>query len=633
MKISNKQWLKGLLFAGSCALSTQALASIPYVDHHLTVKQPDGTTLELVINGTTHYADQRTLDGYPVIYDAKLKGYTFARLSKDRQSFQSTGILANERNKRSIKGLSKDIDIPKRSKRAIGERNARTLKSHGVKMKNDKQVSSLTDSTNLVGDVKGLTILIQFPDQNGTISRSDVNNYANQIGYNDYGNKQSIRGYFREVSGNKLDYTNNVVGYYTAKNNKAYYTDPDTRQGIRAQELIKEALSWLNTQQNYDFSGLSTDGNGRVLGLNVFYTGEPDTGWAKGLWPHQGRMSQNWCADGVCMSAYQITNMSDALSIGTFIHESGHLIGNWPDLYDYDGSSDGSAGSHCVMGYGMFGDAKFKPVPPNGYFRSLAGWETVTELNPAVDANAPSGNLTHKANSNTVYSYTNPNNSDEAFYIETRTKTGQSEHMPDEGLVVWHIDGDGSNSKEWHPHVQMEHADGARDPENGENRGDDLDMYDASQQNSFGNVQPNALASKGTNSRWTNGSDSGLELTNISNVSSNMTFTVDDGGPVDPPGDVYTGNLSGKNDQDIHPDGTWFYHNSGGKIHGILAGPANADFDLKLQKWQANGWNEVSRSETSTSDESISYSAQTGYYRFVIYSYSGSGNYTFVIQK
>ena len=31
---------------------------------------------------------------------------------------------------------------------------------------------------------------------------------------------------------------------------------------------------------------------------------------------------------------YQMTDMTDELSLGTFCHENGHLIGDFPDLYD-----------------------------------------------------------------------------------------------------------------------------------------------------------------------------------------------------------------------------------------------------------------------------------------------------------
>ncbi|MEI8634913.1 hypothetical protein P4S72_28460 [Vibrio sp. PP-XX7] len=57
--------------------------------------------------------------------------------------------------------------------------------------------------------------------------------------------------------------------------------------------------------------------------------------------------------------------MGDSLSIGTFAHESGHLIADWPDLYDYDGTSLGSVASFGIMGYGSANDrSALHPVPP-----------------------------------------------------------------------------------------------------------------------------------------------------------------------------------------------------------------------------------------------------------------------------
>ncbi|WP_196140666.1 M12 family metallopeptidase [Aliikangiella sp. G2MR2-5] len=96
-------------------------------------------------------------------------------------------------------------------------------------------------------------------------------------------------------------------------------------------------------------------------------------------------------------------------------------------------------------------------------------------------------------------------------------------------------------------------------------------------------------------------------------------------------GDSYSGSLSGANDSDIQPNGNWFQY-SGGTLKATLSGPSNADFDLKLFRWNGS-WVEVARSESPTSNESINYNASSGYYYFEVYSYSGSGSYTLNIQK
>jgi hypothetical protein len=95
---------------------------------------------------------------------------------------------------------------------------------------------------------------------------------------------------------------------------------------------------------------------------------------------------------------------------------------------------------------------------------------------------------------------------------------------------------------------------------------------------------------------------------------------------------AYSGSLSGAGDYDIHPDGRYYY--SGAGTHkGWLRGPAGTDFDLYLEKWNGWWWAIVARAETATSAENISYSGGSGYYRWVAESYSGSGSYTFWLQK
>lgn len=96
--------------------------------------------------------------------------------------------------------------------------------------------------------------------------------------------------------------------------------------------------------------------------------------------------------------------------------------------------------------------------------------------------------------------------------------------------------------------------------------------------------------------------------------------------------EAFTGTLSGTGDYDFHPNGSWYYSGSG-THRGWLRGPATADFDLYLQKWNGWWWSTVARSESVTSEEQIVYSGTAGYYRWVVYSYRGSGSYSFWLQR
>jgi aqualysin 1 len=140
-----------------------------------------------------------------------------------------------------------------------------------------------------------------------------------------------------------------------------------------------------------------------------------------------------------------------------------------------------------------------------------------------------------------------------------------------------------------------------------------------------------------------NNATSGV-LSNIGSGSPNLLlYSLFDGG-ADPEPDPdpapctncehYTGSLSGTGASQIQPNGSWYYVGYSGTHQGWLEGPSNADFDLYLQKWSSWwGWYTVASASSSNSSEQISYNGTSGYYRWVVYSYSGSGSYDFWLQR
>ena len=619
--------------------SLAAQAGVPYKNHTYDYKQPNGEVLKVVVDGNNYYAEERTTDGSLIVYDAAKKGFCYAEVNARGDDLVSTGVLATNAKVRAFNSPDrKQQGLSTEAKALRAKQRYEKMHGHSPEAANDKvrKASSAVATTGIspmavaTGPMRGLTVIIDFPNLPGTITQAQVSSFLNDVPYTGFGNAQSVRGYFQSVSGGKLDYQNTVTRYYRAKNPKSYYADANLDAGKRSQELITEALQWLRDTERFDFSTLSRDSSNRIKGLNFFYAGEPDSPWSKGLWPHMSTLYPQFCSGTVCTNTYQITNMGTQMSIGTFVHETGHLIMEWPDLYDYDGSSDGSLGTFCLMGYGGVGtQSKFRPTPPNGFFRHLAGWDTATELNPAINRSAPAGRLSHTSGSHSLYRWTNPANLSEAFYVEAIHKSNQNLHQADEGLAVFHVDPSGNNSNEWKPYVQMEHADGRRDPENRVNAGDATDLFDGVATRSFSDTLPNALTSRGTNSKWWNGYASGFALNNISAPAATVSFDV--GAPiVVQPGTTYTGWLNAGASV-IHPS-PWFEY-AGGTIKASLTGPSTADFELKLERWTNGAWLKVAESTSPTSTESISYPGPAGYYRITVYSYSGAGNYKLVVTK
>jgi M6 family metalloprotease-like protein len=132
-----------------------------------------------------------------------------------------------------------------------------------------------------VGNFVGLCLLVDFPDVPGTISQTQVEAYCNLKGYSGFGNNGSVFDYFFDNSGGRLHYTSIVAPYYTAKHNRDYYTDETQQDGVRAQELIREALDHLRTQ-GFDFSNLTVDNGKYVYATNIFYAGDVVNNWSKG---------------------------------------------------------------------------------------------------------------------------------------------------------------------------------------------------------------------------------------------------------------------------------------------------------------------------------------------------------------
>ncbi|MEA2327995.1 MAG: bacillolysin [Thermoanaerobaculia bacterium] len=94
----------------------------------------------------------------------------------------------------------------------------------------------------------------------------------------------------------------------------------------------------------------------------------------------------------------------------------------------------------------------------------------------------------------------------------------------------------------------------------------------------------------------------------------------------------YSGSLSGTGASQIQPNGTYYTTTVTGTHTGVLTGPAGADFDLYLQKWNGSAWANVASGTGSTANESVTYSnGASGYYQWKVLSYTGSGSYTLCI--
>ena len=497
--------------------------TMPFFNEEFTFTNPDDSTIQVRGWGNQYYATFETLDGFTVIKDPNTGFYKYAQLSEDKNNLLPTDANVGEVDPRSL-GLTPHIHIRRESAKQKARsapmrqgpqarwevrRAEKKAKLRGIMPTTGPEAMPQAGIT--VGNYVGLCILIEFPDVAQSIASQEVNDFCNKQGYTGFGNNGSVRDYFYDNSRGKLTYTNVVTEYYTAAHNRSYYTDPTISFGTRARQLIVEALDHLKSQ-GFNFSQLSSDSSGYIYALNVFYAGARVNNWSEGLWPHSWGLASPYDAGaGKKFSDYQITNMGSELTLRTFCHENGHMICDYPDLYDYGGESSG-VGHYCLMCYG--GDNK-NPVQVGAYLKNEAGWATsLTPITTGITANLSAAN-------NDFYIYAK--NSTEYFIIENRQKAGRDVFLPDAGLAIWHIDELASNNNEQmtpaqHYECSLEQADNRFDLENSSNAGDSEDLFNAS-----GNTQFSDSTSP--NSKWWDGSNSGLNITQISASAATMTFS------------------------------------------------------------------------------------------------------------
>lgn len=483
-----------------CWISPEAQGA-PVFGEVLTVRQPDGSFANVRIWGDEYYGVTETLDGYTLVRDPTTMFLCYAKLSEDGNDLLSTGVRPGQAEPGAL-GLRVHFRINPEAAhiKALG---ARTRHEERMRAAPGGRAAARAPTT---GNVVGITLIIDFPDEAGTIAPGQVTNYCNQIGYTNFGNNGSIRDYFFDVSGGLLNYTNFVpTAYFTAANNKAYYTDENIIWGTRAGELVREALNDLNAG-GFDFSQYDADGDTFVDAVNMFYVGVHGNNWAQGLWPGSIGLNPNWCADGVCIQRFQMTNMGASLTLATFCHENGHMLLGWPDLYDYDYDSNG------IGRYGLMCNSgpNTNPVQPCAYCKYIAGWTMPTVLTPGQWATAPS-------TGNVSFIYQHPNLANEYYLIDNRQQAGRDQALPDAGLAIWRIDTTGNNSNQSHYLVTLVQADGDWDLENNVNSGDSTDLWAAP---TYTHISPYT----NPNTTWWDGSASGLYIDHISASGPNMAF-------------------------------------------------------------------------------------------------------------
>ena len=191
--------------------------------------------------------------------------------------------------------------------------------------------------------------------------------------------------YFDTVSGKTFNFTGDVKGWVTARENAAYYGNNDSGgHSAKPRELVKEAVTLVvqgitdEELQSYDVEDpldFNNDGNfnepdGIIDHIMLFHSsiGEESGGGVLGtdaLWSHRWSVGE-YTIPGTSMKISNYTIQPITAAAGVCAHEFGHDIG-LPDEYDTTNEGPGSpVGSWSVMSGGSWA-GQIAGTEPTGF--------------------------------------------------------------------------------------------------------------------------------------------------------------------------------------------------------------------------------------------------------------------------
>ena len=433
--------------------------AIPAPDDTFIIRQPDGTELEARWLGDENFHVLATADGQIILEDV-LGYYSYAN-----EKGEPSGIYARNPADRSAQDLMFLLTLNQESIFETLWKEApkvETLDYRTPEYIYRDVMRMPTPNTKLtIGDIRGLVVLVQFSDVKFKSSNAQAQfvDYMNKEGYNEYHNIGSVRDYFYKNSMGVFRPTFDVYGPVTLSGTRESYGGVKGAENYPGgRKALSEALDTLIKWGTVDFSKYDNDGDGYVDFVYMFYAGIGSnySGNTKAIWPHAWvfspikylgsgkRVERYACSNEIDGSAYQYNSNTDVLGgIGNFVHEFGHVLG-LPDLYDRSGEQQNKKATPKewdVMDQGVYNcpwnTARSKNCTPpyfSAFERMSLGWMTPTELYAVGEVRLD------KLDDNVAYSITNPENPDEIFLLEYRTKQTWDQGHKNSGILLWHID-------------------------------------------------------------------------------------------------------------------------------------------------------------------------------------------------
>ena len=369
-------------------LSFQTAMAVRAYPYPIQVRQPDGSTMTILLHGDEFYHYATTVDG------------RYVRKGPDG-FFRTSGA-----------------DMPGAvAMSMLREKNIGRLQASGG-------IPVL--STVVTGQIKALVIPVEFPDVKFSVPDPQA----------------PEKDFVFDVTA-PVTLSRSYV--YYGENDLS--TPSVIKYDVRISEMVEEACSLVNNSVN--FAQYDNDKDGNVDYIFLYFAGynEAESGDENAIWPQTYNISSSGIRlDGVrlglfaCSSELAGSDLGmEAIpsGIGTFCHEFSHFLG-LKDLYDTDHGSGGI--SNCLWGTLSIMDAgnynNYGRTPP--YYcaidRELAGTAEYMEIKTGMTVSLETVNL-----NGTVIRIPTVTPG-EYYLIENRQESGWDSYIGGSGMVIYHID-------------------------------------------------------------------------------------------------------------------------------------------------------------------------------------------------
>lgn len=541
------------LTAAIIVASALPALAVPARPGMFDVTQPDGTVIQLSLNGDEFMHYYMDKDGYLVEPQSDGWYRILDNEGKPTNLVPMDFNMRGEADRMTIMGINpqKTFDaLQARSmqsgyiyaNRAPGMHKAGTVPAAKWDNADGHDIRAIPTE----GEPHVLVILVSFADLNWRFSddpQAEMKAMLNEEGYTGNYSTGSAADFFRKSSNGLYRPIFDVYGPVKLSKPYSYYGRNVNGSDYAPREMVAEACKMLDDE--IDFSIYDTNEDGYVDCVYVFYAGhsESDNAGANYIWPHSSCLSYKMTVpvlDNVKIDRYACSNElslqfinNDPLThsgIGAFCHEFSHVLG-LPDLYPTSYSGAFSPGTFSTMDVGSYNNNSRTPPLFSIYEKYALEWEKPIDITEGCEIN-----MQPTIDGGYAYRITIDENRPTEYYLfENRQQRSWDSYLPGKGMLVWHIDYDKNiwdinivNDNNAHQYIDIMEADGitTRESRSG-------DTFPGTENRKEFTATASSPYPKFAN--W-NGKVTPLDLTNIEEESTGIiSFRAGDGGTENSP--------------------------------------------------------------------------------------------------